>query len=279
MTSPATNATTSPAAMQSCRMIAQQDWDAVREVLSTESGKDALRSGISSLGIDGALHFACRFHPPLDVIVSIAEVFPGAVLHCDKAGRYPLHIAAKWGASPLVLRFLVEEEPSVCAIQDETGRTPLHHICRSYGRNYSVRKNDGRTLKEALLEVVRGLCKASPATVNLEDEEDMTALEYAIESDLDMKVVRTMQKACEKDWKQRRQEAAPGCKHDEVMQQMLVDTRRNAAHLNSQLLSMSQQAMNASFAALHTGGKLPDAVRAPATARSRMANSCSALSA
>lgn len=270
---------TSAAGMQSCRMIAQQDWEAVRSTLSTESGKDALRSGISSLGIDGALHFACRFHPPLDVIVSLAGIFPGAVLHCDKAGRYPLHIAAKWGASPLVLRFLVEEEPSVCALQDETGKTPLHHICRSYGRNYSVRKNEGRPLKEALVEVVRGLCKASPGTVNLEDEEDMTALEYAIDNDLDLKVVRTMQKACEKDWKNRRENASPGCNHDEVMKSMVLENQRNAAQLNKQLSDMSQAAMHESLSALHTGGKLPGAAPTPATLRARKANSCRALTA
>lgn len=274
-----TSSNASAAGMQSCRTIAQQDWDSIRKVLSTESGKDALREGITSLGIDGALHFACRFHPPLDVIVSMAGIFPGAVLHCDKAGRYPLHIAAKWGASPLVLRFLVEEEPSVCGLQDETGKTPLHHICRSYGRNYSIRKNDGRPLKESLVEVVRGLCKASPGTVNLEDNEDQTALELAIEADYDLKVVRTIQKACEKDWKQRRQNASPGSKHDEVMQSMLAENQRNAAQLNKQLLDMSQEAMNASLSALHNGGKLPSAVLTPATLRARQANSCRAISA
>jgi len=269
----------SEAAVQSCRLIAQQDWDALRNVLSTESGKEALRTGIMSLGIDGALHFTCRFHPPLDVIVSIADFFPGSVLHCDKAGRYPLHIACKWGASPLVLRFLVEEEPSVCAIADETGKTPLHHVCRSYGQNYSACKNGGRSLTDALHEIVRGLCKASPDTVNLEDEEDTSALEYAIESDLNMKVVRTIQKACEKDWKSKR-EQCPGFNHDDIRRKLLIEAQRNAAYLNKQLSDMSQAALSASMSALYTGyKKLPPPTPTPPTVRVRKAKSCAALSA
>eukprot|EP00567_Pseudictyota_dubia_P003626 CAMPEP_0197443456 /NCGR_PEP_ID=MMETSP1175-20131217/9185_1 /TAXON_ID=1003142 /ORGANISM="Triceratium dubium, Strain CCMP147" /LENGTH=95 /DNA_ID=CAMNT_0042974083 /DNA_START=18 /DNA_END=301 /DNA_ORIENTATION=+ len=78
-------------------LVAQQEWEDVREVLSTEEGLQKIREEMITLGFDSPLHFACQFWPPLDVVVKLANEFPGSVTQADSTGRYPLHIAAKWG--------------------------------------------------------------------------------------------------------------------------------------------------------------------------------------
>lgn len=54
-----------------------------------------------------------------------------------------------------------------------------------------------------MLQVVRLLKTAAPLSVNLEDNEEMNAIEYALLSDASLKVVKTMQRACRDDWRER----------------------------------------------------------------------------
>lgn len=239
---PATSAPP-PAPISYSRLIARQDWDSLLSGLGTDEGRIHARCEMeSSPDVDGgALHFACRFHPPLDVIMSLAEVCPGSVEKADNMGRYPLHIAAKWGASPRVVKFLLQVYPDAAGLQDAMGKTPLHLCCESYASKYSSRKAEGQPLKDAMVEVVRRLCRAAPDAVNLEDMEDMTALEYAIEADVELKVVRSIQKACEKDWKHRRE--LPGASHETVQRSLLQQAQQNSQRL---LLEQQQKVLQAS---------------------------------
>ena len=220
-------------------LIAHQDWDKLRILLSTDVGQQAVQSELLTspdYAAESALSFACRFHPPLDVIRALMDLLPPDVARkTDPIGRSPLHVAAKWGAAPRVIRFLSEAHPKSAGLQDTSGKTPLHLACESYASKYSSSKTDGKPLKESMLEVVRYLCKLSPTTVNIEDNEDFTALEYAIENDLDIKVVRSLQKACEKDWKKRRAAAGgSNARHDDVRQTMLLQQQQSQMRLQMQ---------------------------------------------
>jgi len=215
------------------RIMAAQDWDRLRMLLSTEVGQIAVQKQLLSsndFASESALAFASRFLPPLDVVRCIVDLLPPDVAaRPDPMGRSPLHTAAKWGAPPRVIRYLAEMDPAAAATQDVHGRTPLHYAAKSYDFNYAPRRSDDKPHKEAVLEVIRYLCKISPTTVNLEDNEEYTALEYAIENDSDIKVVRSLQKACEKDWKKRRSVGGTKQTHDDIRQKMLVQQqqRRN----------------------------------------------------
>ena len=61
--------------------------------------------------------------------------------------------------------------------------------------------------RKAMIENVKILIEAAPAVVNFEDIHGKTALEYAIESDIDLSVILCIQIASEKDWKVRRANA------------------------------------------------------------------------
>lgn len=237
-------------------IIAMQDWDKLRVILSADVGREAVQREMmtsSDFGTESALSYTCRFHPPIDIIRAITKLLPRDIVRqIDPMGRTCLHTAAKWGASPRVIRFLAEAYPASVSMPDTSGKTALHLACESYASKYSSRKADGKPVKEATLEVVRYLCKLSPKTVNLEDKEEFTALEYAIENDLDIKVVRSLQKACEKDWKKRR---AAGAQHDDVRQDLLLhqqQSQRNVVIDSNQLAIPNQKPLQHSSVAPST---------------------------
>ena len=259
------------------RIMAAQDWDRFRMLLSTEVGQIAVQNQLLSsndFAAESALAYAARFHPPMDVIRCIADLLPPDVAaRPDPMNRSPLHTAAKWGAPPRVIRYLAEMDPSAANMQDVHGKTPLHYAAEFYGSNYAPLRSDDKPHKEAVLEVIRYLCKLSPTTVNIEDNNECTALEYAIQNDSDIKVVRSLQKACERDWKKRRSAGGIKQKHDDVKQTMLVQQQQRsqrrldmAAASNNmrQQIQMQQQQLAARTSA-----------EPPKKARKRGSNLCS----
>ena len=238
-------------------LIAQERWDAVREFLSNPN-TDETRAIILSCqyfreGSDPAtaasnnpLHFACRFYPPWDVLKAIDRIHPDFMTQVDSTGRTALHVAAKHGASPQVIRFLCAKYPDAAGAQDVFGRLPLHNVCKHYTKRYNPAKCEDVPLAESMRDVVRTLCRTAPKSVNLEDVDGFSALEYAIEYDAPFKVVRDIQKSCEKDWKKRR--SSSGLDH-ESLQKDLKDqfhAQRNRLKLEIMKLTDSSLSMSAS---------------------------------
>ena len=256
------------------RIMAAQDWDRFRMLLSTEVGQIAVQNQLLSsndFAAESALAYASRFHPPMDVIRCIADLLPPEVAaRPDPMNRSPLHVAAKWGAPPRVIRYLAEMDPAAAATQDVHGKTPLHYAAEYYKSNYAPRRSDDKPHKEAVLEVIRYLCKLSPTTVNIEDNNEYTALEYAIENDSDIKVVRSLQKACERDWKKRRSAGGIKQKHDDVKQTMLVQQQqRSQRRLDMAAASDVRQQMQQQQLTARTSAEPPK------KARKRGSNHCS----
>uniref|UniRef100_A0A7R9WKD6 Uncharacterized protein n=1 Tax=Pseudictyota dubia TaxID=2749911 RepID=A0A7R9WKD6_9STRA len=235
--------------------ISAEDWDAVRSALrgggdpaegeggDGEADDLAAKSAVAAVAELGrcrdlpsgsnALHFACRFCPPPDVVrmLEVALVSgergegqgegdrqessnnPFAAEDC--ASRVPLHYAVKYGCSPEVAALLLRRYPSAASRTDVVGKTPLHHFAESYA---SHRGGDGNgnfrqtALKDDMKLVAKLLLRADLSAVNVEDDEGMTPIEYAIFSpddvSIDISVVRMMQKGSEKDWKNKASAAA-----------------------------------------------------------------------
>lgn len=189
------------------RLISQRQWTIVESVLSSEE----MRSSIAiddvtlphAITPDIIIHFAARFQAPLRVMALLAKAYPTSLKSADSIGRYPIHVAAKWAASPDVMSYLVKMNPSVSGVQDSTGKTPMHYVAEFYIAHFH---NVQWSRDDAMLQVVRVLKNSAPLSVNLEDEEGMTCIEYALISDAHIKVVKTMQRACRDDWRGRSQQ-------------------------------------------------------------------------
>ena len=137
------------------------------------------------------------------MVKKASKYFPRSLDRINGDGRLPLHIATRWGASPKVIKFLIKARPDAALAQDNFGNTPLHLTCKGYHKNFVPCFKNEPDLKVSLLQIVQALLQSAPKVVNLENEDDMTALEYAITGEVDREVVRLLHEASLDDWKMR----------------------------------------------------------------------------
>ncbi|KAK1744428.1 hypothetical protein QTG54_004961 [Skeletonema marinoi] len=124
----------------------------------------------------------------------------------DCVGRTPLHVACGTGADAEIIRLLVEAYPQACDLQDEDGRLPLHLACDI---ECVLFEGDQTERAPPTIDVVRALLSGSWRSVLVEDEDEMSPIEYAIVSDANIKVVKLLQKT---SMTLRRKEAQANCK-------------------------------------------------------------------
>ena len=85
-------------------------------------------------------------------------------------------------------------------VQDRYGRTPLHYL-GDYAKMLAERYPFNPTeTNHITLCVAKVLVKTSPESVNVEDEDETNPIEYCIFNDIDIKVIRAMQKASHRAW-------------------------------------------------------------------------------
>eukprot|EP00985_Skeletonema_marinoi_P024296 scaffold16790_cov204-Skeletonema_marinoi.AAC.16 len=170
------------------------------------------------------VHFACKHNPPRKIIKLLALLYPDGVTLPDKMGRLPLHYAAQWGGSGRLMHYLVQKDTLAASTKDNLGKTPTHLICENYNATYDAANAMGLSCDEGMMWVLKLLLDAAPDSVNIEDNRDMLPLEYAIESGSPYSVIKFLQMASEKDWKQRKEESMPGeNSHTHIVQKLNHD--------------------------------------------------------
>lgn len=193
--------------MTLARLLSQRQWVLLETILSTTSSSDILIDDPSlphAVTANIVVHFAARFQAPLRIIMQLSRMYPESISSADITNRYPIHVAAKWSATPDVIAFLIKSNPSVVGAPDSTGKTPMHYVGECYLQHFN---SVMFSRDDSMLQVVRLLKGAAPQSVNLEDDEGMCAIEYALINDANIKVVKTMQRACRDDWRERSKSA------------------------------------------------------------------------
>mmetsp|Transcript_9956 Transcript_9956/g.16672 ORF Transcript_9956/g.16672 Transcript_9956/m.16672 type:complete len:274 (-) Transcript_9956:165-986(-) len=193
-------------------LLSHQDWKQIRRLFLSRESHYEMVAAIEACSCSASqtmLHYVCRFHPPMDVVMMLYKAYPQAICLKDKKGRYPLHMACRSGASPSVIRFLCAKNPHALSLPDRSGSTPLHYVCQSYERQYdpTLELDPDLPPEDALVQVVDMICKIAPESLNIEDNEDRNAVEIAIECEIPWDAVQTLQKTSEKDWKVRQEES------------------------------------------------------------------------
>jgi len=139
------------------------------------------------------LHSCVRFNPPPHIVKTLLKLMPESPRCVDCMHRTPLHIAAGMMASLPIMQLLSDAYPHACTMGDDGGRTPLHLVCDS---TCALFEGGQESMREPpSYGVVRMLIKVSPSSVPLEDEDGISALEYAILSELPIEVVKLLQYA------------------------------------------------------------------------------------
>jgi len=144
------------------------------------------------------LHFALRFQPPLHIVQNLIKTFPGTEKELDRMGRYPLHTALCYGATQDVIEYLLQRYPEAASHQECEGKTALHLAFHNYKWRSQPGIEFGNELRKSIVGIVEKICKVSPSVLTKEDMNGMSALEYAIEEEVDFGVVSKLQKATQK---------------------------------------------------------------------------------
>lgn len=158
------------------------------------------------------LHFVLRNDPPVEVVANMLKFYPDmttALCARDRRGRTPLHVAALCGAAPIVVKLLSSANLIACTTRDEDGRTPLHLACGASSSSsdastsesscqqadVNVNQQSQDQFKSRSYDTLRAILSDSLESALIEDEDEMTALEYAIMNDAPIKHVTLLQKA------------------------------------------------------------------------------------
>lgn len=113
-------------------------------------------------------HACKRSDVSVEIVKKIIDIYPKSLWTCDQRwNRLPLHWAIRCNPpNILVIEILIKRHPSIAAIKDENGRTPLNYLLW-FSRSPS-------------LSLVRLLAEAHPDVVRLTDRFRWTALHHAV---------------------------------------------------------------------------------------------------
>mmetsp|Transcript_19741 Transcript_19741/g.42512 ORF Transcript_19741/g.42512 Transcript_19741/m.42512 type:complete len:268 (-) Transcript_19741:111-914(-) len=169
-------------------LIARRKWNRIRSLLDTDHGL-----AIAEHATRDVLHILYASDPPLDIATDLLGLCGDRVREKDSTGRTPLHFATASGAPVEVVEPLISMYPAAAGLPDCRGETPLM-LASAHGKN-------------ADKSLVKALIRASPHTVIDEDDEGMSALEYALLSEVPRDIFRMLQKSCAKVRKRQAEKA------------------------------------------------------------------------
>jgi len=144
------------------------------------------------------LHLALRHDAPLCSVEHLALKYPLCLTTPDPTGKYACHVTCKYDTSPAMLEFLVLENAHAASFQDPWGKAPIHYVREFYVSNYE--SPSSLAARENMIQVIKILQQAAPHSFNLEDANGCNAVEYAISNNVDLVVIKTMQRTVKDNW-------------------------------------------------------------------------------
>ena len=176
------------------QLISSKDWPQLRSYVLQQT-----QSVLKVRTFESALHYACKFHPPLYIVKCLYQAYPEAIFEQDEKERYVLHIACKHGCPPRIIEFLLQRNRAAAKKPDIKYLTPAHLACKSYvqksGKGWdSANRN--------LFEVMGLLFDAAPLSSTREDIKGMIALNYAVDRKLSSVVIKYIQLVCDESKKE-----------------------------------------------------------------------------
>lgn len=193
-----TNEPISSSVMGILQLIQDNNWSKLTSSFLQPNIFQALAAKVNeSSSFNGMtlLHAVCRFNPPPYVVKKMIMFCPDDAKSLDCLNRTALHVATGTGACYLVIDALLAANPDACRVQDADGRTPLHMACDRHCVLFEGSSNGHDAPRH---DIVSSLLSVSPSTVTLEDDDEMTAIEYALLSSADMSVIRMLQRAAQR---------------------------------------------------------------------------------
>ena len=180
-------------------------WESLSSLTLQDNGLQSSSGRLSSspfMMLDDSSNVMSSSCPLIDTIVkgatdatllSIAEHFPGLLGHCDAHGRFPVHAACAFAASPDFIYKCVSMYPHTAAAQDDNGRTPFHFLCKSYAMKcHASMFWDKDAIEKFMTRILWILYRKAPRAIVLEDNYGVDVVEYALEADMSMTFIRLL---------------------------------------------------------------------------------------
>jgi len=183
-------------------LIELQKWKKLNNTIGSSKKLNNLSCTCERCASESSLlHLACKFKPPLHIVRNLYALDPFNASQMDSNRRYPLHLAVEYQSSLEVVQFLIESHTLAAESRDIYGRTPLYIAVQQCKEKWKRQNMGGlRILFEAtyMINIIDLLCDAYPALPLVEDENEMTVLEYAITAEVDGRVIFTLLDKMEK---------------------------------------------------------------------------------
>jgi len=177
--------------------IYRQDWAELEKLIKSIDTSSLQEYGLfrspSCKTHYNILHLVCKHQAPTSVISALVEKNYDLLLEKDYRMRLPLHIAIQNGASIGCISYMVEKYPESVMEKELMGCIPLHLVVKNQD---GIFRSSKRTLYDRSL--IRVLLDANPRSVLEEDGRGMNAIEHALTSEMDQKIVRLLQHASRK---------------------------------------------------------------------------------
>lgn len=175
------------------KLIHQHRWDKAQAFVSKldVDGQHGVRSFVTDTG-GTCTHELCFFDAPLELLIAVLDFCPDHVFRIDNENRTPLFTASACCASALIISSLIALHPKAVEMKDLGGRTPLVAACLH--EHFGVMR-DGQSLRYRQTCVIEELLYANSSVVLIADNEEITALEYAILGNAGKSAVNLLQKA------------------------------------------------------------------------------------
>mmetsp|Transcript_20068 Transcript_20068/g.34538 ORF Transcript_20068/g.34538 Transcript_20068/m.34538 type:complete len:182 (+) Transcript_20068:83-628(+) len=133
------------------RLIARQKWLETERVLASSNWISIDEKGL--ITDESILQFALRYRVPLHIVKILASRYPRCLTRPDSTGKFCCHVAAKYGATPNVMDFLVSMNKHAAGVQDPEGKAPIHYVAEFYACNHE--SGVPMTVNEHMIQVVR----------------------------------------------------------------------------------------------------------------------------
>ena len=174
-------------------LVREKRWDEL-EIRIKENESDGFHL-CECYGSHRLLHLVCSYQPPLYIVEYLVAKSPDSCLQTDCNGRLPFHIAISNRACRRVVMFLLRQHKAAAKTSTTEGKYPLHLLFESFSDDSTSSEQDvintRQNMKDADL-IFRSICNVAPETVVIEDEEGINPIEYAIDNEVDMSIIKRM---------------------------------------------------------------------------------------
>merc|ERR1712048_1101287 len=182
-------------------LIELRKWKKLNMIIGRSKNRKSCSCTCTRCSEESLLHLACKLRPPLSVLRNLYAREPFNASKMDSDRRYPLHHALEHKSSIEVLQFLIKKNRLAVKARDVSGRTPLYiavQQCRERWERQTMGSTRISLETTYVMNVIDLLCDTYPALALVEDENGMSALEYAIIAELDGRVICTLAEKMQK---------------------------------------------------------------------------------